>query len=97
MVIVDSELVYSGKIPPPLLNRFEKQYLGYRDLILSEEAMILSQLAIWLNSFSNTIEAAFIGYHEDNLPAIVMSLRKEKLSSNEVLESVKKTLLFTGN
>lgn len=98
---MDSEEVFSGQVAPPLLNRFEKQYLGYKDLLTSQQLEIADEILTWTDLFvdqslSFKKEHAFLGYNEDNIYAMTRELSKLHQDRHTILLEAKKLLLWTG-
>jgi hypothetical protein len=102
LVIKDSsEITENGcSIPPPLLNRFEKQYLSYKDLLNAHQRELLALLKNWMSSVVQqgfNLRDAFVGYHEDNLCAMIIQETKgEFCVDQEVIDEIKKNLLWTA-
>jgi len=108
IVIADIEAAYSNKIPPPLLNRFEKQALTFRNLLtpetmgtaavaISEIIAMVDKIGHWAASTADPYspQQVFVGYSEDNVASMVLHLNKQYMDTGEVIEQVQQQLLHT--
>ena len=104
IVLIDQHKVdYSD---PPFLNRFEKQVLRYSDVLTKDQQSVITDLQRWVQGMS-TVEGLethfretdlFIGFHEDNLPSLVLlHCRDTDSTPEEVLKKCKDELMWIAS
>ncbi|XP_028397453.1 LOW QUALITY PROTEIN: uncharacterized protein LOC114521280 [Dendronephthya gigantea] len=104
IVLVDQHKVDFSD--PPFLNRFEKQLLGFSDVLTVDQKKIITDLDNWIKDIS-TVEALesqfyesdmFIGFHEDTLPSLVLLHGSDTDSSpDEILKRCKDDLMWIAS
>lgn len=91
VVIVDSQAIRSSKIPPPLLNRMEKQTLDFNDLLSGEDRKMEQILYQWCQQYAKQDPGkVFLGFHRDNLSAMLLHFK-----SAEREKQIRECLLMT--
>ena len=104
IVLIDQHKVdYSD---PPFLNRFEKQILGFSDVLTKGQQKVVFELRCWVKAMS-TVEGfelhfsekdLFIGFHEDTLPSLVLShFRDTDNPSEDVFNKCKDELMWIAS
>ncbi|XP_020630790.1 E3 ubiquitin-protein ligase rnf213-alpha-like [Orbicella faveolata] len=84
IVIAEKDVVYN-KFPIPLINRLEKHYLVTLTCLTPDQMELVDKLRTWVSDFSEvtreskrnrdfSVGDAFVGYHEDTIPSIVMQV-----------------------
>jgi ABC-type multidrug transport system fused ATPase/permease subunit len=91
---------------PPFLNRFEKQLLGFSDVVTEDQQNVITELRDWVKETS-TVEGLeshfkesdmFIGFHKDTLPSLVLSHGHVQNSSPEdVFKKCKDDLMWIAS
>lgn len=102
IVLVDENKV--DKSDPPFLNRFEKQYLKFTDVVSSTEGIFVSELEKWVDQFC-AIEGCHFSasdcfpiYSKDLIPSLVLQIfqagkENESLETDQILAMCKTKLL----
>ncbi|KAJ7339384.1 hypothetical protein OS493_005779 [Desmophyllum pertusum] len=84
IVIAEKDMVYNT-FPIPLINRLEKHYLVTLTSLTPDQMELVEKLRTWTNDFAEVTRQskrnrdfstgdAFVGYHEDTIPSIVMQV-----------------------
>ncbi|KAJ7339377.1 hypothetical protein OS493_005771 [Desmophyllum pertusum] len=84
IVIAEKDVVYNT-FPIPLINRLEKHFLVTLTSLTPDQMELVEKLRTWTNDFSEVTRQskrhrdfstgdAFVGYHEDTIPSIVMQV-----------------------
>ncbi|KAJ7339392.1 hypothetical protein OS493_005787 [Desmophyllum pertusum] len=84
IVIAEMDVVYN-KFPIPLINRLEKHFLVTLTSLTPDQMELVEKLRTWANDFAEVTRLskrhrdfstgdAFVGYHEDTIPSIVMQV-----------------------
>ena len=104
IVLIDEDKVdYQD---PPFLNRFEKQVLRFSDVLNDDQRDVITKLQCWVEEIS-TVEGLesqfkktdmFIGFNDDTLPSLVLSLGKDSdCPPDEVLQKCKDDLMWIAS
>ena len=104
IVLIDKDKVdYQD---PPFLNRFEKQVLRFSDVLTDDQRNVITKLQRWVEEIS-TVEGLgsqfkktdmFIGFNDDTLPSLVLSLGKDSdCPPVEVLQKCKDDLMWIAS
>ena len=104
IVLIDEDKVdYQD---PPFLNRFEKQVLRFSDVLNDDQRDVITKLQRWVELIS-TVEGLesqfkktdmFIGFNDDTLPSLVLSLGKDSdRPPDEVLQKCKDDLMWIAS
>eukprot|EP01119_Soliformovum_irregulare_P009252 TRINITY_DN2247_c0_g2_i4.p1 TRINITY_DN2247_c0_g2~~TRINITY_DN2247_c0_g2_i4.p1 ORF type:complete len:1833 (-),score=503.06 TRINITY_DN2247_c0_g2_i4:35-5533(-) len=98
IVLMDVQDSIDGRIPPPLLNRFEKQVLSHEDLMDEKDMDVLHHVKDWMRAFTDGDDTkqsrVFLGLNEQNLASMVLSLRRMGLPPDLIIEGMKDLLLW---
>ncbi|XP_022801884.1 E3 ubiquitin-protein ligase rnf213-alpha-like, partial [Stylophora pistillata] len=110
IVIAEKDVVYN-KFPIPLINRLEKHFLVTLTSLTPEQGDVVQEMNLWACKFSEvsresgcnrdfSIGDAFVGFHDDTIPSIVMQVcnenkREENLSASDRTEDTKETKLMS--
>ncbi|XP_022797655.1 E3 ubiquitin-protein ligase rnf213-alpha-like isoform X3 [Stylophora pistillata] len=96
IVIAAKDVVYN-KFPIPLINRLEKHFLVMSSGLTIPQKEVTRKLKVWVDNFADIFQLphqkprtfskgeAFIGYHEDTVPAIVLQVCAEVHNDGEFL------------
>ncbi|XP_067057901.1 E3 ubiquitin-protein ligase rnf213-alpha-like isoform X3 [Acropora muricata] len=84
IVIAEKDVVYN-KYPIPLINRLEKHFLVTSTSLTAEQTELVEKLKTWANAFSKvngrsrafSAGDAFVGFHEDTIPSVVIQVYNE--------------------
>ena len=95
VLVDDNKLQYSD---PPFLNRFEKQYLRFSDIIKPEQKDLIQKLETWVQNLS-VCESfdeydAFPIYSEDMVSSLVLQNYKPDFPEYKIFEKCKLDLLW---
>ncbi|PFX17552.1 E3 ubiquitin-protein ligase RNF213, partial [Stylophora pistillata] len=106
IVIAEKDVVYN-KFPIPLINRLEKHFLVTLTSLTPEQGNVVQKMNLWAGQFSEvsresrrnrdfSIGDAFVGFHDDTIPSIVMQVcseieREENLSASDRTEDTRET------
>jgi len=95
IVVAEKEDIDCGKLPPPLLNRFEKQRLGFSDLLENEEKELVGSIGNWLEDYVIQQDPgkkfSFIGFTEDNVSSVVIDQVKKHCALAKSVSAKKDT------
>ena len=103
IVIMDEKSAQSSDDNRAFLNRFEKQHLGYPDVLKEPHRALLNDLEIWVQQMRTTHNDdfresdIFVGYNEDTLSSLVLHYHnklQEGESLSNVLSQCKEDLLW---
>ncbi|XP_022796391.1 E3 ubiquitin-protein ligase rnf213-alpha-like isoform X1 [Stylophora pistillata] len=84
IVIAEKDVVYNN-FPIPLINRLEKHFLVTLTSLTSDQKDLVQKMRTWVAEFAEvsgegrcgrdfSIGDAFVGFHEDTIPSIVMQV-----------------------
>ncbi|XP_074628909.1 E3 ubiquitin-protein ligase rnf213-alpha-like isoform X2 [Acropora palmata] len=84
IVIAEKDVVYNT-FPIPLINRLEKHFLVTSTSLTADQMELVQKLKNWVDAFakvngrSRAFSAgdAFVGFHEDTIPSVVMQVYNE--------------------
>ncbi|RMX46188.1 hypothetical protein pdam_00007847 [Pocillopora damicornis] len=87
IVIAEKEVVYNN-FPIPLINRLEKHFLVTLTSLTTDQKDLVQKMGTWAGEFAEvssegrrgrdfSIGDAFVGFHEDTIPSIVMQVCNE--------------------
>jgi hypothetical protein len=108
ILVAEDQDVYD-KFPIPLINRLEKHYLGVETIMDSKYHPTVERLRHWVEAFCQVKIPGhlqnkhqqfkpgdvFIGYHDDVIPALILSLTKNnsELQGEDLEELCKEELM----
>ena len=77
VVVAEQDHAYEN-LDLPLLNRFEKQVLSFKDCLTEDQLTVMKKLESWVEQvLSETnfelLSQVFVGYHKDTLSSLVFS------------------------
>ncbi|KAJ7339358.1 hypothetical protein OS493_005752 [Desmophyllum pertusum] len=89
IVIAEKDVVYN-RFPIPLINRLEKHFLVMSSGLTEPQEQLAKKLEAWVEDFAEVFQRdyenkkraftkgdAFIGYHDDSVPAVVLQICAE--------------------
>ncbi len=109
LIVIAEDTEVFENFPVPLINRFEKHFLGMHSLTCVNQKKLVNDLKRWLLKFcqlkGNTLPLqlkenhlqpgdAFVGYHEDVVPSLILHHSDENLDDGGKLLKVKQSLLW---
>ncbi|XP_060586935.1 E3 ubiquitin-protein ligase rnf213-beta-like, partial [Ruditapes philippinarum] len=92
IVLMDETKV--KRCDPPFLNRFEKQYIRFLDVLTTEQKNLVDQLKEWIKGLKDIQERSydftdmFPVYSDDLVPSLVLKTEREKEKIGLVDESI---------
>eukprot|EP00002_Diphylleia_rotans_P032595 TRINITY_DN685_c0_g1_i1.p1 TRINITY_DN685_c0_g1~~TRINITY_DN685_c0_g1_i1.p1 ORF type:complete len:4818 (-),score=1112.10 TRINITY_DN685_c0_g1_i1:287-14740(-) len=103
IVIANQQEVYSlppDGLPPPFLNRFEKQLLTFSDLLTPELDAVCTRLRDWVSKNVRSgfwsPESAFAGFHENIFQSLVLCANTVAVVSEDVFNVAMRLLLWVA-
>eukprot|EP00002_Diphylleia_rotans_P025114 TRINITY_DN496_c0_g1_i3.p1 TRINITY_DN496_c0_g1~~TRINITY_DN496_c0_g1_i3.p1 ORF type:complete len:4758 (-),score=793.44 TRINITY_DN496_c0_g1_i3:614-14332(-) len=86
-------------LPPPFLNRFEKQMFTESEIFTDNHAMLMDAIQVWFQSLATAyprwkFENIFAGYHESMLRSLVLASYLDQQAMEDSLYNAQLKLLW---